>query len=69
MHSRTIQLIKRPFLMATIAGVYRIEYRKIVHNGKQPINAQAEYNNYVVSPDNGPDWQLRLQLNLLYPKK
>ncbi len=55
--------------MATIAGVYRIEYRKIVHNGKQPINAQAEYNNYVVSPDNGPDWQLRLQLNLLYPKK
>jgi hypothetical protein len=29
-------------------------------------SAQAYYN--VATPDNGADWQLRLQLQLLFPK-
>ena len=32
-------------------------------------NTQLGYYNYVVKPDNGPDWQLRAQINLLFPKK
>jgi hypothetical protein len=44
-------------------------FGKLFKIGKRPINAQAGYYNYVVSPDGGPDWQLRLQFNLLYPKK
>jgi len=42
---------------------------KIFRIGKLPINAQAGYYNYVVKPDNGPDWQLRAQLNFMFPKK
>ena len=41
---------------------------KIVHLGKLPLNIQlAGYGN-VVRPDNGPDWQLRFQVQLLFPK-
>ena len=36
--------------------------------GKRPVNAQVGYYNFVVAPDNGPDWELRLQFNLLFPK-
>jgi hypothetical protein len=43
-------------------------FGKLFKIGKRPINAQAGYYNYVVSPEGGPDWQLRLQLNLLFPK-
>lgn len=43
---------------------------KIFHAGKQPMNAQigAYYN--IVKPDHTPaaDWQLRIQLQLLFPK-
>ena len=40
---------------------------KIFRLGKQPMNAsvQAFYN--VETPDNGADWQLRLQLQFLFP--
>jgi hypothetical protein len=41
---------------------------KLFRLGKLPINAQMGYYNYVVSPDNGPKWQLRAQINLLFPK-
>ncbi len=41
---------------------------KLLKIGKLPINAQLGYYNYVVAPDNGPDWQLRAQINLLFPK-
>jgi len=41
---------------------------KLFRVGKLPINAQVGYYNYVVAPDNGPDWQLRAQINLLFPK-
>jgi hypothetical protein len=45
---------------------------KLFRIGKQPFNAQAGYYYFVVSADQGPaspDWELRVQLNLLFPKK
>ena len=41
---------------------------KIFRIGKQPINTsvQAYYN--VVSPDAGPRWSLRIQIQFLFPK-
>ena len=45
---------------------------KLFRIGKQPFNGQVGYYYYVVSADQGPaspDWQLRVQLNLLFPKK
>lgn len=41
---------------------------KIVKLGKLPLNVQlAAYYN-VVTPDNGADWQLRFQVQLMFPK-
>ncbi len=40
---------------------------KIVRAGKLPINLQAGAYVNVVKPDIGPDWQLRLQAQLLLP--
>lgn len=42
---------------------------KIFHIGKQPINGQVSAYYNVESPDSGADWQLRLQLQFLFPKK
>ena len=41
---------------------------KIFHLGKLPVNTslQAYYN--VVNPDNGADWQLRAQVQFMFPK-
>jgi hypothetical protein len=41
---------------------------KIIHLGRLPINTQltAYYN--VATPDDGPDWQLRFQIQFLFPK-
>ncbi len=41
---------------------------KIFHVGKLPVNAslQAYYN--VVTPDDGPDWQIRAQVQFMFPK-
>ena len=40
----------------------------IFHIGRLPVNTQiAAYYN-VVHPDNGANWQARLQLQLLFPK-
>ena len=41
---------------------------KIFHFGRLPVNMQlgAYYN--VVRPDDGPDWQLRVQVQLMFPK-
>lgn len=41
---------------------------KVFRVGKLPINAQVGYYNYVIAPTNGPDWQLRAQINLMFPK-
>jgi hypothetical protein len=43
-------------------------FGKIFKIGKQPVNAQAQAFYNVEVPDNGPDWQLRLQFQLLFPK-
>ena len=43
-------------------------FGKLFKIGKQPINAQlAAYSN-VEKPKYGPDWQLRFQIQLLFPK-
>ena len=41
---------------------------KIFHFGKLPVNSQigAYYN--VERPDNGAEWQLRIQVQLMFPK-
>jgi hypothetical protein len=43
-------------------------FGKIFHVGKQPINAQAGAYYNVEKPDSGADWELRLQLQFLFPK-
>ena len=42
---------------------------KIFKIGKQPINGQISAYYNVAKPDSGADWQLRLQLQFLFPKK
>jgi hypothetical protein len=41
---------------------------KILVIGGQRISALVEAYQHVLSPEIGPDWQLRLQVSLLYPK-
>ncbi len=41
---------------------------KIFRIGKQPLNAQISAYYNAIRPDSGADWQLRLQLQLLFPK-
>lgn len=41
---------------------------KIFRIGKQPLNGQVSAYYNVEKPDFGPDWQLRLQLQFLFPK-
>jgi len=41
---------------------------KIFHIGKQPLNGQISAYYNVEKPDTGADWQLRLQLQFLFPK-
>jgi len=42
---------------------------KIFRIGKQPMNAQVQAFYNVLKPDLGPQWQLRLQLQFLFPKR
>ena len=42
---------------------------KIFKIGKQPMNAQIQAFYNVEHPSGGPEWQLRLQLQFLFPKK
>ncbi len=41
---------------------------KIFRIGKQPLNAQVSAYYNVEKPDSGADWQLRLQLQMMFPK-
>lgn len=41
---------------------------KILRIGKLPVNAQAGAYYNVVRPDNAAEWQLRVQIQLLFPK-
>jgi hypothetical protein len=43
-------------------------FGKLFKIGKQPINGQVQAFYNVAKPDNGADWQLRLQLQFLFPK-
>jgi hypothetical protein len=40
---------------------------KLVFLGKLPVNVQSQVYYNVVKPDAGPDWQLRVQLQVLLP--
>ncbi|MDX2432430.1 MAG: hypothetical protein QNK35_15940, partial [Bacteroides sp.] len=42
---------------------------KVVMFGKQPVKFIGGGSYYVVSPDNGPTWQLFFQAVFLFPKK
>jgi hypothetical protein len=41
---------------------------KIVHLGRLPLNLQLQAYYNVVTPDDGADWQLRFQVQFLFPK-
>jgi hypothetical protein len=41
---------------------------KVLTVGGQRVSALVEAYYHVLSPELGPDWQLRLQLSFLYPK-
>jgi hypothetical protein len=41
---------------------------KIFHFGKLPVNTQLSAYYNVVKPDFGADWQIRTQVQLMYPK-
>ena len=41
---------------------------KIFRIGKLPLNGQVSGYYNVEKPDFGPDWQLRVQLQFLFPK-
>jgi len=41
---------------------------KIFHFGKLPVNMQLSAYYNVITPDNGPDWQIRAQVQLMFPK-
>ncbi len=41
---------------------------KIFHLGKLPVNTQLSAYYNVVTPDDGPNWQIRAQVQLMFPK-
>jgi hypothetical protein len=41
---------------------------KIFHIGKLPVNTQLSAYYNVVRPDDGPNWQIRAQVQLMFPK-
>jgi hypothetical protein len=41
---------------------------QITRFGKQPVNLQSSVYANVVRPDMAPEWQIRLQLQLMFPK-
>jgi len=41
---------------------------RVFRLGKIPTNIQMGYYNYVIRPDSGPKWQLRAQINFMFPK-
>ncbi|MFO1361569.1 MAG: transporter [Burkholderiales bacterium] len=41
---------------------------KIVHFGRLPVNLQLQSYYNVVAPDNGPEWSIRFQIQLMLPK-
>jgi hypothetical protein len=44
------------------------EVQQLVKIGKLPVAFQAGYRYYIEKPDGGPDWGLRFDITLLFPK-
>ena len=42
---------------------------KIFHLGKLPVNAQLSAYYNVVTPDDGANWQIRAQVQFMFPKE
>lgn len=40
---------------------------RVFNVGSQPVNMSLQAYNNVIAPDGGPDWQLRFQVQLLFP--
>ncbi len=40
---------------------------KLLFLGKLPLNVQSQAYYFVARPDAGPDWQLRIQVQALFP--
>jgi hypothetical protein len=40
----------------------------IFHLGKLPVNTQIQACYNVAKPDFGPNWQIRAQMQLMFPK-
>ena len=43
-------------------------FGRVMKFGKQPVNMSAQAYKNIEAPDSGADWQLRLQVQLLFPK-
>ena len=43
-------------------------FGRVFNIGSQPVNCQVQAFDNVEGPENGPDWQVRLQVQLLFPK-
>jgi len=56
------------FFIITTSTVYGQE-AKDSDLAKQPMNGQVSAYYNVEKPDSGADWQLRVQLQFLFPKK
>jgi hypothetical protein len=41
---------------------------KIFHFGRLPVNMQLGAYWNVIAPDDGPDWQIRFQVQFMFPK-
>jgi hypothetical protein len=41
---------------------------KIIHMGRLPVNLQVQAFRYVTDPTYGPNWEVRTQVQLLFPK-
>ena len=45
-------------------------YRQDLFIGKLPVNTQlSAYYNVMAAPDNAANWQIRAQVQLMFPKK
>ena len=44
-------------------------FGRIFRIGKQPVNMSVQAYNYVAKPSFGPDWEVRVQFQLLFPKR
>lgn len=53
--------------LITLAGI-AAGFGKLHRIGKLPVNFQVQTFYNVVTPDYGADWQLRFQVQFLFPK-